>query len=510
MADIDYTSRRSIDAVGIPTHNRPMQMLRCISSFLANAQEFSRSPEYIVSDTSAGIAAQERQSKLSALAASWKVKIRYIDNDSREQWIRLLEKEGIRPEDLHFALEGDCTGFFDTCVGANRNAILLDTIGNNVLSVDDDTICTPFVLQTPDQSVAIRVLGNVDPTEMWFYPSRDDVLRQLGDHNLDVFDKHAQLLGSTVKQILADAAHEGARIDIGNACQHFLTTWQSGRIFITYNGIAGDSGMCLPPLSCLQKETQKRLNSHRSYKCARTSREVIRVAPHLSIAHEAAFSMTTFAGFHNKELLPPFNPVGRNEDSLFALLVRICYDDAYSAHLPFALFHAPPEMRRYPKDSIGIIACPRHADIVRVCLSMFDSGDIDIGAASRLGRVGEHLIEVGSLPTPEFMTLIRKRWLALLSHMAASIRHRLEHSKSMVAMAINDLEGVYSRIITLGKGSESVVPYDISCNGYEPSDVMGIAQMFVRKYGQLLKLWPDIVRATSHLNHGGFRLSRPV
>ena len=51
--------------------------------------------------------------------------------------------------------------------------------------------------------------------------------------------------------------------------------------------------------------------------------------------------MTTFFGFDNRLLLPPFFPVQRNADGIFGLVLQKCVDGSRVAFLPSVLLHAP-------------------------------------------------------------------------------------------------------------------------------------------------------------------------
>ena len=54
--------------------------------------------------------------------------------------------------------------------GANRNCLLLDTVGALVLSVDDDTGAR--LARCPERQDAVAFHTGYDPSEFWFFPDR--------------------------------------------------------------------------------------------------------------------------------------------------------------------------------------------------------------------------------------------------------------------------------------------------------------------------------------------------
>ena len=55
--------------------------------------------------------------------------------------------------------------------GANRNALLLHSVGDMVLSVDDDTVCS--VAESPRLRDGLALSSGANPTDFRFFPDRE-------------------------------------------------------------------------------------------------------------------------------------------------------------------------------------------------------------------------------------------------------------------------------------------------------------------------------------------------
>ncbi|HSW48817.1 MAG TPA: hypothetical protein VLH09_01520, partial [Bryobacteraceae bacterium] len=84
---------------------------------------------------------------LRSAASRHSFEIQYAGREEKLRYAEALLSGGdLFPEVVHFALFG--LGDGTPTMGANRNAILLQTQGSLVLCVDDDTVCQ--VGQAPD------------------------------------------------------------------------------------------------------------------------------------------------------------------------------------------------------------------------------------------------------------------------------------------------------------------------------------------------------------------------
>src|SRR5262249_4216687 len=165
-------------------------------------------------------------------------KIHYAGIENKRKFLNLLvEAGGYDQRLLEFCL-------FDPigcgrAIGANRNALLLQTAGEIALSVDDDVTseCAP----SPDHKEILRLYGGEDPTDFWFYPDRQALERRFTDHELDVLGLHEKMLGKRVDSFIR--THGGmASVELIQIGAPHLRNLQTKKpvILTTQLGLAGD------------------------------------------------------------------------------------------------------------------------------------------------------------------------------------------------------------------------------------------------------------------------------
>src|SRR4030095_11397145 len=109
-----------------------------------------------------------------------------------------------------------------------------------------------------------------------------------------------------------------------------------GRVLLTFNGVIGEGGWGAPHVYLLLtgSSLQRLTRSKSEYRSACLSREMLRVSRCLILTDNAGQTPGTFFGLWNKEMTPPFFPVGRSEDIVFWRTLSQSFDDGYVAHLP--------------------------------------------------------------------------------------------------------------------------------------------------------------------------------
>ena len=111
---------------------------------------------------------------LRALGATHGATVRYAGLEEKLAWAdKLVARGDLPPDVVRFALFG-----VEPCrytSGANRNALLLDTVGELTLSVDDDTVCRIAVRPGGGRD-GLAVTSDRDPAEYWFFPDRETAL----------------------------------------------------------------------------------------------------------------------------------------------------------------------------------------------------------------------------------------------------------------------------------------------------------------------------------------------
>lgn len=143
---------------------------------------------------------------LQSLKEHYGVRISYAGPAEKRAFAAaLVEESDLRPDVVDFAL-------FDTeqCgqpIGANRNALLLHTVGELAFSTDDDVVCEVARAPTMKDGLAFEYRG--DFTKFWFFPDRRTTLSSVTRVEEDILAIHERLLGRSLGGCIAEFSQGG-------------------------------------------------------------------------------------------------------------------------------------------------------------------------------------------------------------------------------------------------------------------------------------------------------------
>jgi hypothetical protein len=426
---------------------------------------------------------------LRALQTNGGETIRYAGVSEKRRFAEVLAQESSISRDvIDFALFGDrrCSLF----TGANRNSLLLDTVDQLVFGADDDTLARTATVSENTKQVSFS--SEYDPREFWFFPDRHAALDAVAPTDEDFFASHEQFLGRTLAAVGGPAALDG-------------------QVAITQPGLVGDSGMGSPHyLLALSGASRERLlMSRTAYTSALRSRELLRTVRQPTIA-ATAFCMTTFFGFDNRLLLPPFFPVARNSDGIFGVMVRRAIEGSHVAFLPSVLLHTPPGHRAFAGDEAWTEPeRVRIADVLIASILVHAAGPLTAGPGARLQRLGRFLRELASLKTEDFEAFVRSAQQLRNLTFTALLETRLREHSGRPEFWADDVRKAIDLVRRTATGKDYIVPGDLG-NAHGVDDARRITQEVVAKFGELLEEWPALVEATKRLRAAGHRLSDPV
>lgn len=500
--------RHRIEWVAFPTRDRPEQLLRAVRSYAKNVLQFGHQPVFLIADDSASSTGCQYYGLVGKGAEiRLRIPIFYIGRPERLDFCSALAENSSIPLDVaRFALLG--SGRSRETIGANRNAILIQTLGSLVLSVDDDTICR--VANIPHSAAQqLRLGAEGEFGEFWFFCRRESARRFALRRDLDVLGEHARLLGQPLSIVVGDALARGAA-DLDQMCTHLQESLSSGhgRICITLNGVLGDSGAHSSLWVHLYADpaTNCRLSSQEIYRRALSSRDVIRQVSALTISHTVPL-ISTFMGLDNRRMLPPFLPDYRNDDGVFGQILTQM-GNRYAGHLPWTLEHAPALGRAYRAQSICSV---RPSDIILMCLSRWESTPGRVPDEDALISMGRYLEDLASRPQTEFNAIIR----SFLFTRARSLMIQLETRWQRVVSEgheywAEDLSTHIRSLESFLRSSNEYLPIDLSESGGLTGESPQALQELVRDFGRLLCWWPAILDRAMKLLAGGQRLAREL
>ncbi|HKV08643.1 MAG TPA: amino acid adenylation domain-containing protein, partial [Thermoanaerobaculia bacterium] len=477
---------RLISTVAFPTANRPDVLARGLESYAATAPH----RHFLVMNDSKDPAVRaEYRRRLRDLQERLGVTILYAGLEEKRRFAADLAAEaGVNFSVAEAALL-DPLGIGLT-VGANRNAVLLATVGEGVLSVDDDTLS--LVAPSPGQEEGTDVVSGTvpgtaflsgrDPGEIRAFAGRSEALASLDLRPADLAGFHEGLLGQPV--------------------------------LVTTNGWAGDCGWHSPSFyMLLEGESRRRLvETAEGYRTATASKEIVRSVPRTTMGDGDSFMATLFTGLDNRLLLPPFPPVLWGEDLLFGITLQLCFHGAQVGHLPWVAAHEPVEVRRFwPGEMARSASGVDHSRLVSALLEGFAPDSAD--PAEALRQLGRYLLNLGKMPPSDFDALALRSVRARAEAFALELEARLATFDPAEGEGAELWEADVRRYLDVLRKHAAEpdfgVPLDL-LYGRDVEEARRLAQRLITNHGLVLLHWPELVEAARRLKERGLGLAEEI
>jgi hypothetical protein len=363
-----------IKTIAIPTKGRPATFKRTLLKYIEDTKANSREVEFMVLDGSTK-AADRNEIKviLKEVEHDHLLNIRYLSNREVEGYQKKLVNAGV-DEEVVAQLQGKS-------VGSMRNIVLLETIGSQLMFVDDDT--QPKLARKKAPQMAVFRQNSeaselaTDPTACWFYESRGEALtdRKL-EKATDPVGMLAATLGKPAESLWPEFRDQGLLVK-GDR--------ERGTVLATTLGVYGDpAGLTWGGyLKLLGGLTRAGVRAGAPV----DERGILRVPVEEVIQTGPYFPTHAFALDHSKQL-PPFPPFENPKDglsgsSLYGILLGLMYSNAFISHRPWAIYHDPPGTRKYADHVVPLSI----RDLV-----IHASEGIPKGAAGRLQKLADSLV----------------------------------------------------------------------------------------------------------------------
>jgi hypothetical protein len=276
-------------------------------------------------------------------------------------------------------------------------------------------------------------------------------------------------------------------------------------------GVVGDSGFFSPAhlLWNASPETTAQLRkSPESLAVALFSREVIRIAPQPALTR-GTVCMATAIGLDNGELLPPFLPIARNEDGFFGNLLLRCFPRAWTAHLPYAIFHAARSGRRYerlPDQPQTIRLSELVIILLSTCPATCPPGD-SAGTAALLSALAQHLRLVARSPH-DLQAYSREAVRVQRRHLLSAIETRIEEAGEFSPLWRESIGSLVVRLRELIDSPGCWIPLELSA--LSPMEAAAVTAQILQSTADLLDYWPRLVEIAHELRVSGERISRAL
>ena len=374
--------------------------------------------------------------------------------------------------------------------GANRNLATLLLAGRDFVFVDDDVRLEPWALQNRQTGVAVA--GHQDLRDVMFCRSRAEALRSLPPARINLLEEHLRLLGRSIHDVVAMA---GPPMDLQHACGHMLSELAAETasvVRVTQVGLAGDSGTYCPyPTLFRSKALQNQCGSSRqALQMAVRNREVRRIAKRCIVTHDP-HCMAYCTGLANRRLLPPFAPLGRNEDGVFARMLAFADQQALFAHLPYGIIHDSSRPAVYPRDYMPSATQTRVSELIEDVIRIAGSSILVHTPPERLVRLGGLLTDLGGTRPAAFRSLVVDMTLVRVSRRFADLESRLseDHETSpLVHLAFRRYLAAFRRSV---RRPEFFLPIEFQNRASMQAGYRAL-QAHLRSFGELVQAWPTL------------------
>ncbi len=477
----------AISSLAIITHNRPKALQDCFQSYWDHLVEKEHSGTIFVLDGSEGENLAQNQNFLSSQKEHPSLKLCHVSQKEKRIYIdRLKElgsKEGVPPEVVEFTLHNMQGWGRD--VGTKRNLFLLATVGEKAISVDDDTICQFH--KSPSYEDKIDVCARIDHTEVRFYPTFEEISQSHRDEEFDLLKGHNSFLGKKVQNVIGQLPQyqnwEKSALN-PEFLVRLLKTPQ--HISVISTGLAGDSGTDSPSgILGLQGENRKRLfESEETYQNVLARCPIMKSVPRWVLTSSNHF-MTPNASYDNRQVLPPFSPVVRNQDQVFATLLQKTEGSTQCiGHMPWAIYHYPEEKRSFSREDL--VNCRFSlGGILPTFISEFCESSIN----PSLEQVGTYLKDLGKLSSTDFEATLASSLVKLITERISYLGIYLQVFQRTPEYWARDVEEQIEKRLDFLEKKDFFIPEESKIFGEK---ALLETQNFFQLMGDLLIHWKSL------------------
>ena len=353
--------------------------------------------------------------------------------------------------------------------------------------MDDDIVCEPWTPLPVDDGIELG--GHADLRQWRFFGSRADACSGLSRSDSCLFEAHGTMLGVPLRDLLNAA---GDRCHRQEACAHLLhADGGDCEVRVTLTGLAGDSARYCPSRWLFANGAVKRLltSNQAALDSALTSREVQSIAQRIVITHDPA-CMSYCIGLSNRALMPPFMPLGRNEDGVFGAM--LAYADRYAlfAHLPVGVVHDSSRSAAYGAECAISATETRIGELLCAAIRGVSASTLARGTEDRLACLAGHFLDLAALTDDEFTLCVRETIAAGRCQELALLEQELFE---------NDYPDfwrtAFEQYRRTFKASALKPEFFVPCEfrrGASPEDGLRRTKAFVRRFADFILRWPEI------------------
>ncbi len=415
--------------VFIITCDRPQAIARLLESMLASCTLSRHDQLVLIDDSRLASNALQNQQLVANFNRTSAKSMQYFGADAAARLLaQLIEALPAQERGLRFLIDR-ARWTAQPTYGLSRNLALLLSVGYRAIVLDDDIVCR--AVRPPKTQPGIA-FSNDETREAWFYSSAPELLQRSAWCDFDPLARQAETLGKPLAAVLS-TLHGGALEPTAlNQCNGNLLGVLDGTspVLVTQCGSAGDPGTAGARwVAKLGEESiQRLLASSTDTQALPENRWCWLGHTHPTVSLRGDMSQLT--GLDNSQLLPPYAPILRGEDDLFASMTAYLHPHSAVFHCDWAVPHLPLDDRSERKTSQ-----PFAPQIGLGTLSRYLRGKIDTRNNTRVeSRLAALAAEIRGLGESSADTLLALCDVELANDCAgtlATVESRLATSRAL-------------------------------------------------------------------------------
>jgi glycosyltransferase involved in cell wall biosynthesis len=449
--------------------------IQSLRSHLENAVAHQRRPEVLLFDASV----RKRDGcprTLSELARETGVSVRYAGLPEATIYARRLLSECDRDPQLASVLVPAESG----TAGAWLNLLLLETVGEPVLTVREASRCTLARLENRDHVLLLNARNGVDRTVRF----RDlaTLERHLYRADLDHLGLHERYLGRPCRDVLADHVE----VDLDGDPSRFMASGGRGEPYVAatvsslWGSLSGEaSRRQLIQAEILDTGSQSDWERYRDSVSGPAGwTGVIET----TLGRSLGFRAGATALWNQTGDFPPFLSSLTEVESAFGWMLEAIDDRARVAYLPVAV-----------QVVAGRSGAPTNMDHLLLASLLSHGHPLwTRRPPDRLAHMSQHLASLADLPPSDLIALLRPAMASWVSREMVALerlhREQNAHSSPLAEDTRRYLDALISGI------EEPIAPV-----------LVHELQQRLRRFGCLLSAWPDLIHAAVKLREKGIR-----
>jgi hypothetical protein len=460
-------------SLAVPTYKRPAPLRRLLASLAEYEHRSYLDSVYVFDDEET--AGNETESVIAQIQHDHNLPVEYIGYNEKLNLAKEIagRNKAIFPI-LQFAFWGmkECRSL--RADGANRNAILLHCIDKKVINADDDTLFSYVTYKKPtrliEKTMAMRRYQKIQENPFLSFSENSwaDYKNSLVPLHTNPFLEFDRILGSTPQSL-------GFNYPL------------AGAVKVAHSGVFGGRWY-ISPLAIIDVNplNYKFWKNQNDYTEAKQLPHALYLSPSINLTTNPFFFASHF-GYDSSAILPPFLPLCRNDDVIWAAMVRTMYPGSPLCRLPFAISHTRKT------DSLPDLAALR-ADVTA-------SGLIGlivnyIGSTLQSGAPEEYLKSLGNALVSA-AKLGKKLWRGLTKDLYFDMQ------SGMIRQAEQKLAALYGKppflaadlrcyIDVLKRESGMVSPWTPLEFAQLSAQAESLFREYLRLCGELFLAWPEL------------------